>query len=82
MMTVYVATTYWIDSDYMSYPEEAGDNNVYGAMSSVKRRSGVCMQWGMVCVPESMHRFTKCCTGLNCVCNLWKSHCKCRAKLG
>lgn len=80
-MIVCVITAYWIESDYMSYPED-DDNSILRAMSTVKRRGGVCMHWGMVCVPESMHRFTKCCAGLNCVCNLWKSHCKCRAKLG
>ncbi|KAL4232984.1 hypothetical protein ACF0H5_007671 [Mactra antiquata] len=66
----------------MSYPDEA-DNGPMSAMSVAKRRrGGLCMQWGMVCVPESSFKFTKCCGGLNCVCNLWNTHCRCRAKLG
>lgn len=77
-----VASAYWIDSDpYMAYPDDIDEAGI-DAINSVKRSHNVCMRWGMVCVPESSLKFTKCCRGLNCVCNIWNTHCRCRAKLG
>uniref|UniRef100_A0A8W8JF14 Uncharacterized protein n=2 Tax=Magallana gigas TaxID=29159 RepID=A0A8W8JF14_MAGGI len=41
-----------------------------------------CMSWGLPCIPESQYRFARCCAGYVCACNIWKTACKCRSRLG
>lgn len=78
-----VATAYWIDQDsYSNYLDDQGDMRLDALNGAKRKRGGVCMKWGFVCVPDSRLKFTKCCRGLNCVCNIWSTHCRCRAKLG
>ncbi|KAL3882369.1 hypothetical protein ACJMK2_028721 [Sinanodonta woodiana] len=73
-----LSAAYWIDTDaYEDYPSEESALNVF---SEVKRDT--CAQWGRICVPSSKYKFVQCCGGLVCSCNIWKTTCKCRAKLG
>ncbi|KAL5010579.1 hypothetical protein ScPMuIL_012884 [Solemya velum] len=79
-----ITTAYWIyDNDESAdvYDENAALEN----LQTVKRYRNMpkCMGWGNQCYSQNTkYSFLQCCSGYVCSCTLWKTHCKCRSRLG